>query len=75
MKPRPPAWLRVVSLSGMLMTLLYVALAVFPIIKVASVTSFALKISLLIVGANVVGALIFYGAQRRRSQSSVYTSS
>ena len=57
--PPPPAWLRVVSLSGLLMTLLYVALAVSPIIKVASVTSFALKISALIVGANVVGVLIF----------------
>jgi glutamate:GABA antiporter len=57
--PRPPLWLRVVSLSGLLMTLLYVAFAVSPIIKVASVTSFALKISLLIVGANVVGAVIF----------------
>jgi amino acid transporter len=57
--PPPPPWLRVVSLSGLLMTLLYVMFAVSPIIKVASVTSFALKISLLIVGANVVGALIF----------------
>ena len=59
---RAPAWLRVASLSGLLMTLLYVALSVFPIIKVASATSFALKISLLIVGANVVGVLIFLAA-------------
>ncbi len=64
--PRPPAWLRVVSLSGLLMTLLYVALSVFPIIKVASVASFALKISLLIVGANVVGVVIFLTARARR---------
>lgn len=68
--PPPPAWLRVVSLSGLLMTLLYIAFAVSPIIRVASVTSFALKISLLIVGANVAGALLFLNAERRRGQSS-----
>ncbi len=66
LSPRPPAWLRVVSLSGLLMTLLYVTLSVFPIIKVESVTTFALKISLVIVGANLVGAGIFVTARRRR---------
>jgi len=71
--PRPPVWLRVVSLSGLLMTLLYVALAVSPIIKVASVTSFALKISVLIVCANVVGALMFLTAQRGRARTAVST--
>ena len=69
--PQPPAWLRVVSLSGLLMTLLYVAFAVSPIIKVASVTSFALKISLLIVGANVVGVFIFL-ASRHSSADGPY---
>jgi amino acid transporter len=65
MSVRPPAWLRVVSLSGLLMTLLYVGLSMFPIIKVESVMSFALKISLLILGANVIGAMIFLTARRR----------
>ena len=63
--PRPPVWLRVVSLSGMMMTLLYVGLSVFPIIRVESVTAFGLKISMLILGANVLGAVIFYVARRR----------
>ncbi len=49
------------------MTLGYVALSVFPIIKVTSAASFALKISLLIIGANVVGALIFPNARRQRA--------
>jgi amino acid transporter len=66
LKPRPPIWLRVAATSGLIMTLGYVVLAVFPIIKVASAASFALKISLLIIGANVVGALIFLNAQRQR---------
>ena len=46
MTPRPPLWLKVASWSGLLMTLLYVALSIFPIVQVASVTTFALKISL-----------------------------
>lgn len=64
--PKPPAWLRVLSLSGLLMTILYVVMAVFPIIKVESVATFALKISGLILGANVFGFAIFLSAGRRR---------
>jgi amino acid transporter len=63
---RPPLWLRVVSASGLLMTVLYLGLSVFPIIKVESVATFALKISAVIVIANVVGAGIFFTAQKRR---------
>ncbi len=62
-----PIWLRLLSLSGLLMTVLYVTLSVFPIIKVESVATFALKISLLILGANAVGAFIFISARRHRS--------
>jgi hypothetical protein len=64
--PRPPLWLRAASFSGLVMTLLYVVLSAFPIIQVASVATFALKISGVIVGANVVGAAILISAQRRR---------
>ncbi len=63
--PRPPVWLRIVSMSGLAMTLLYVCLSVFPIIKVENATVFALKISMLILGANVVGAALFFTARRR----------
>ena len=63
--PRPPVWLKVVSMSGLLMTILYIALSVFPIIQVASVATFALKISMVIVGANVLGVLILVSARRR----------
>lgn len=62
--PRPPVWLRVVSTSGLLMTLLYVALAVFPIITVTSVRGFAAKIALVIVLANLVGIGILVSARR-----------
>ena len=63
--PKPPVWLRVASWSGLLMTLLYVVLSVFPIIQVASVAAFAIKISLVIVGANVLGAAILVSARRK----------
>jgi hypothetical protein len=52
------------------MTLLYVVLAVFPIIKVQSVGVFAAKISLVIVLANLVGVGILVTARRRVRVSS-----
>ncbi len=64
----PSPWLRALSWSGLLMTVLYVVLSVFPIIKVASVAIFALKISAVIVVMNLVGVGILVAA-RRRSQS------
>jgi predicted lysophospholipase L1 biosynthesis ABC-type transport system permease subunit len=63
--PRPPLWLRMASASGLAMTVLYVVLAVFPIIKVESVAVFAAKISLVIVVANLVGVGILESARRR----------
>ena len=63
--PRPPAWLQVASWSGLLMTLLYIGLSIFPIIKVESVFTFALKIVLLIAAMNVAGAAVLVAARRR----------
>ncbi len=63
---RPALWLRVSALSGFLMTLLYVALSVVPIIQVASRLTFAFKISGLIVMTNVLGVAIYLMAKRRR---------
>ena len=63
--PGPPMWLRLASLSGLLMTLLYIVLSVFPIIKVESVSTFALKITTMIVVMNLVGIGILFSASRR----------
>ena len=63
--PRPPVWLRLASWSGLLMTVLYIVLSVFPIITVASVSTFALKITMLIVVMNLVGVGILVSARRR----------
>ncbi|MDQ2890905.1 MAG: APC family permease [Gemmatimonadota bacterium] len=63
--PQPPMWLRITSMSGLLMTLLYVALSAFPIIHVDNVAAFALKISGVIVAANLAGIAIFLSGRRR----------
>ncbi|HJQ71553.1 MAG TPA: APC family permease [Blastocatellia bacterium] len=68
---RLPIWLKAAALSGFLMTLLYVGLSVAPIIQVESRSIFAIKISGLIVIANVIGLAIFitFGRKRRARQS------
>ncbi len=63
--PSPPMWLKLASWSGLAMTLLYVVLSVFPIIKVDSVATFALKITGVIVVMNLVGIGILLAARRR----------
>jgi len=67
--PRPPLWLKAASVSGLLMTLLYIALSVFPIIKVDSVATFALKTSTVIVVMNLVGIGILLSARRRSARA------
>jgi len=61
---RPPLWLQLASWSGLSMTLLYIGLSVFPIIKVESVSTFALKIVLLIGVMNLVGVGVLASARR-----------
>ena len=69
--PRPPLWLRIASVSGLLMTLLYIVLSVFPIITVENTAGFALKIASMIVVLNLVGVGILFAARRRRQAVSV----
>lgn len=63
--PAPPLWLKLASLSGLGMTLLYIGLSVFPIIKVESVSTFALKISAVVIVMNLVGVGILLAARRK----------
>jgi amino acid transporter len=65
---RPPLWLILASLSGLLMTLLYVVLSVFPIIDVEDPLLFTAKVSGVIIIANIIGAAIFIIAARRKAQ-------
>ncbi|HSB08977.1 MAG TPA: APC family permease [Blastocatellia bacterium] len=66
MNHRPPMWLKLAALSGLLMTLLNVALSIVPIIQVESRLSFAVKIGGLIVITNLLGLMICLVAERRK---------
>ncbi|HTG13691.1 MAG TPA: APC family permease [Blastocatellia bacterium] len=68
---RAPLWLKLASASGLLMTLLYVTLSILPVIKVESRFAFAAKIASVIVAANLIGAVLFLVAERRRSRETV----
>ncbi len=63
---RPGRWVRIASISGFGMTLLYVVLSVFPIIAVESALVFALKIGGMIVIANGIGVVVFLIGSRRQ---------
>lgn len=63
---RPPLWLRVLASAGFGTTVLYVVLSVLPIVPVVSELAFALKISALVVAANVAGLLLYARERRRR---------
>jgi amino acid transporter len=64
----PPLWLRFASASGLAVTILYSVLSIFPIIDVPSWQLFAVKVSGVVIGANLLGAGI-YAAARRRATS------
>jgi amino acid transporter len=64
--PRPSLALRVAAFSGFVVTLLFVVLSILPIIDVASWLSFALKISSVVVGLNLVGVVLFFTARRKK---------
>ncbi len=65
-EPRPSLWLRVAACSGFLMTLLNLALSIFPIVEVKSQASFSLKVVVVTIVANIIGVALFLFAERRR---------
>ena len=65
--PTPPWWLRLLCVSGLAMTLLFIALAVFPIVKVKSDLAFTIKVTTVVVVANIVGVLLFAAGKKRRA--------
>jgi glutamate:GABA antiporter len=60
-----PLWLRGAALAGFATTALYIVLSVLPIVTVESRLAFALKISAVVVGANVLGATLYFGERAR----------
>lgn len=64
---RAPLWLRVASLSGLLVSLLGIALTIVPIVEVVSVRAFALKIVAVTIVFNFAGALLYRLGRRRQA--------
>jgi amino acid transporter len=67
--PPAPAALRIAAGAGLLTTLLYVVLSIFPIIDVQSWRAFAVKISGVVIGLNVLGMFVYAAGGRRRARS------
>jgi amino acid transporter len=67
---KPARALRVMAASGFGMTLLYVVLSVFPIIDVPNRLAFAVKISGVVIGLNLLGGLFYWRAETRRKRQS-----
>ena len=68
---RAPMWLKLASASGLLMTLLYVTLSILPVIRVENRFAFAAKITAVILGANLIGALVCLAAESRLKRESI----
>jgi len=62
---RPRLWVRVAAFSGLLVTLLFVALSIFPVIDVDNSWRYSLKIAAVVIAANLLGWGI-YRAERRK---------
>jgi amino acid transporter len=61
------AGVKIASASGLAMTLLYIALSIFPIIEVGSTFWFTAKVSGIVLLGNAVGFAIFEIAERRKA--------
>jgi glutamate:GABA antiporter len=61
-----PRWtVRISAVSGLVMTLLYVVLSVFPIIDVENRVAFIAKVMGVIAGSNALGVAFYWGARSR----------
>jgi amino acid transporter len=63
---RPGLLLQIGSCSGMLVTLLFVVLSVLPIIPVASVWKYSMKIVVVVVGTNLFGWMIYRAGRQKQ---------
>jgi amino acid transporter len=66
---RPRLALRIAAALGFLVTLLFVVLSVFPVIRVESESRYSLKIAGVVLVANLVGGMIYRAGQRKRDRT------
>jgi len=65
---RPPLWLQLASAAGLLVSVLYSVLSIFPIIDVKDPGQFARKIVLTLAGTTAVGLVIFAAGRRKERE-------
>lgn len=65
---RPGFGLRAAAVSGFLITLLFVVLSIFPVIRVESQSRYSLKIAGVVLGANLLGWMVYRAGQRNKVQ-------
>ena len=63
---KPPLWLRAASISGFVMTAMYLVLSLFPIIDVPHPWLFTAKVGGFILACQLVAVFLFYSRHRRR---------
>jgi amino acid transporter len=66
---RPGLWLRAGAAAAFAVTLLFVLLSVLPVVPVASVWKYSLKIALVVLAANLAGWAIYRAGQRKGSRA------
>ena len=64
---RPSLWLRVAAVSGFIVVLLFLLLAVFPIVSVESNGEYTIKTIGVVVGVNILGAFLYRLGRRKTS--------
>jgi amino acid transporter len=67
---RPKLWLRFAAVAGLLVTLVFVLLSIFPIITVENQTSYIVKTAAVLLGANTVGLLLYRLGSRNHVRAS-----
>ncbi|HEX6186330.1 MAG TPA: APC family permease [Pyrinomonadaceae bacterium] len=63
---RAPLWLKVAAVSGLLVTLLSIALTIVPIVDVVSPYAFAFKLIAVTIAFNLAGAALYRVGRRRQ---------
>jgi amino acid transporter len=63
---RPGILIRAAAASGLVVTLLFVILSVFPITQVESESRYSWKVAVVVVGANLLGWLLYVAGSRKK---------
>jgi amino acid transporter len=66
---RPRLWIRIAAASGLLVTLLFVALSIFPVIDVDNSWRYSLKIAGVVVGTNLLGWIVYRAGNSNRKRT------